>query len=86
MRAGKARMRSLRPNSFEARAQPRLIGQSSPRDRCQASCGDKAIFQRAGKVILALFSGYRHGVNLLVPERCARAALDFWHEVEATGA
>jgi pimeloyl-ACP methyl ester carboxylesterase len=33
---------------------------------------------------LALFSEYGHGINLLVPERCAQAALDFWHEVEAT--
>jgi pimeloyl-ACP methyl ester carboxylesterase len=33
---------------------------------------------------LELFGGYGHGVNLLQPERCARAALNFWHEVEAT--
>ena len=32
---------------------------------------------------LELFAGYGHGVNLLQPERCARAALDFWREVEA---
>ncbi len=32
---------------------------------------------------LELFAGYGHGVNLLQPERCARAALDFWHTVEA---
>ncbi|MBV8132387.1 MAG: alpha/beta hydrolase [Alphaproteobacteria bacterium] len=32
---------------------------------------------------LELFAGYGHGVNLLQPERCARAALDFWHGVEA---
>jgi 3-oxoadipate enol-lactonase len=25
-----------------------------------------------------MFAGYGHGVNLLQPERCARAALDFW--------
>jgi pimeloyl-ACP methyl ester carboxylesterase len=31
---------------------------------------------------LELFPGYGHGVNLLQPERCARAALDFWREVE----
>lgn len=29
--------------------------------------------------------GYGHGVNLLLPERCAPAALDFWREVEADG-
>ena len=32
---------------------------------------------------LELFTGYGHGVNLLQPERCARAALDFWRAVEA---
>jgi len=32
---------------------------------------------------LELFPGYGHGVNLLLPERCARAALDFWRGVEA---
>jgi 3-oxoadipate enol-lactonase len=31
---------------------------------------------------LELFAGYGHGVNLLQPERCARAALDFWRTVE----
>ncbi len=31
---------------------------------------------------LELFAGYGHGVNLLQPERCAGAALDFWREVE----
>jgi pimeloyl-ACP methyl ester carboxylesterase len=31
---------------------------------------------------LELFAGYGHGVNLLQPERCARAALDFWRNVE----
>jgi pimeloyl-ACP methyl ester carboxylesterase len=33
---------------------------------------------------LELFAGYGHGINLLQPERCARAALDFWREVEAS--
>jgi 3-oxoadipate enol-lactonase len=28
------------------------------------------------------FAGYGHGVNLLQPERCARAALEFWRTVE----
>ena len=32
---------------------------------------------------LELFAGYGHGVNLLQPERCSRAALDFWRTVEA---
>ena len=33
---------------------------------------------------LELFAGYGHGINLLQPERCARAALDFWRKVEGT--
>jgi 3-oxoadipate enol-lactonase len=32
---------------------------------------------------LELFAGYGHGVNLLQPERCALAALDFWRTLEA---
>jgi len=31
---------------------------------------------------LELFAGYGHGVNLLQPERCARAAVEFWRSVE----
>jgi 3-oxoadipate enol-lactonase len=31
---------------------------------------------------LELFAGYGHGVNLLQPGRCARAALDFWRTLE----
>jgi pimeloyl-ACP methyl ester carboxylesterase len=31
---------------------------------------------------LELFAGYGHGVNLLQPERCARASLDFWRALE----
>lgn len=31
---------------------------------------------------LELFAGYGHGVNLLQPERCARAALAFWRSIE----
>ena len=27
---------------------------------------------------LRLFAGYGHGVNLLLPEQCAQAALAFW--------
>ena len=34
---------------------------------------------------LELFAGYGHGVNLLQPERCARAALEFWRNVEEEG-
>jgi 3-oxoadipate enol-lactonase len=32
---------------------------------------------------LELFAGYGHGVNLLQPERCAQAALNFWRTLEA---
>jgi pimeloyl-ACP methyl ester carboxylesterase len=35
---------------------------------------------------LELFEGYGHGVNLLQPERCARASLDFWRQVESAAA
>lgn len=35
---------------------------------------------------LELFAGYGHGVNLLQPERCARAALDFWGETDSATA
>ncbi|HJU19527.1 MAG TPA: alpha/beta hydrolase [Stellaceae bacterium] len=31
---------------------------------------------------LQLFAGYGHGINLLQPERCARAALDFWDSLD----
>jgi pimeloyl-ACP methyl ester carboxylesterase len=34
---------------------------------------------------LELFPGYGHGVNLLQPERCARAAIDFWRAVDGAG-
>jgi 3-oxoadipate enol-lactonase len=30
---------------------------------------------------IEMFAGYGHGVNLLQPERCARAALEFWQSV-----
>lgn len=31
---------------------------------------------------LELFAGYGHGINLIQPERCAQAALDFWRTIE----
>ncbi|MBV8738661.1 MAG: alpha/beta hydrolase [Alphaproteobacteria bacterium] len=51
-----------------------------------ASEQQKILADRLPNGRLALFSGYGHGINLLAPERCAHAALDFWHEVEATSA
>jgi 3-oxoadipate enol-lactonase len=35
---------------------------------------------------LQLFEGYGHGVNLLQPRRCARAALDFWRSIDERAA
>ena len=32
-----------------------------------------------------LFPGYGHSVNLLAPEECARAAMNFWDELAKTG-
>jgi pimeloyl-ACP methyl ester carboxylesterase len=31
---------------------------------------------------LELIEGCGHGVNLLQPERCAQASLDFWRAIE----
>jgi 3-oxoadipate enol-lactonase len=54
--------------------------------------GDKSPIAAAAQQVLAAamprgrlepFAGCGHGVNLIEPERCARAALDFWREVEA---
>ena len=53
--------------------------------------GDKSRIASEQQKILAqslpdgrveLFAGYGHGINLLQPERCARAALEFWRTVE----
>jgi pimeloyl-ACP methyl ester carboxylesterase len=48
-------------------------------DRSQISSAQQQFFADTlpnGR--LELFAGYGHGVNLLQPERCARAALTFW--------
>jgi 3-oxoadipate enol-lactonase len=48
-------------------------------DRSQISSAQQQFFSDTlpnGR--LELFAGYGHGVNLLQPERCARAALTFW--------
>jgi len=53
--------------------------------------GDKSPIASAQQQIFAetlpngrveLFAGYGHGVNLLQPERCARAAVKFWSSLE----
>jgi pimeloyl-ACP methyl ester carboxylesterase len=52
--------------------------------------GDKSQISSAQQQVFAdtlpdgrmeMFAGYGHGVNLLQPERCARAALEFWKSV-----
>ena len=48
-------------------------------DRSQISSDQQKVFADTlpnGR--LQLFSGYGHGINLVVPEQCARAALAFW--------
>src|ERR1700730_4356396 len=43
-----------------------------------ASAQQKALAETLPNGRVELFAGYGHGVNLLQPERCARAALEFW--------
>ena len=74
---------------FEAvDTQPLLAGVSVP---VLLLCGDRsriaaeqqrALTERLPRARLDLFEGYGHGVNLLAPERCARASLDFWRAIE----
>jgi pimeloyl-ACP methyl ester carboxylesterase len=47
-----------------------------------ASEQQRALVERLPRGRLELFAGYGHGVNLLQPERCARASLDFWRALE----
>jgi len=42
----------------------------------------RAFVERLPRGRLELFAGYGHGVNLLQPERCARASLDFWRTID----
>jgi pimeloyl-ACP methyl ester carboxylesterase len=55
-----------------------LCGDRSP----IAAAQQRALAERLPHARLELFEGYGHGVNLLVPERCARASLDFWRAIE----
>jgi 3-oxoadipate enol-lactonase len=51
-------------------------------DKSQISSGQIKVFADTlpnGRV--EMFAGYGHGVNLLQPEQCARAALEFWRSV-----
>ena len=68
--------------------QPLLAGISVP---TLLLCGDRsriaaeqqrALAARLPRARLELFEGYGHGVNLLQPERCAHASLDFWRAIE----
>src|SRR2546430_2021142 len=47
-----------------------------------ASEQQRALVARLPHGRLEVFEGYGHGVNLLQPERCARASLDFWRALE----
>jgi 3-oxoadipate enol-lactonase len=47
-----------------------------------ASEQQKILAERLLHGRLELFAGYGHGVNLLQPKRCARAALEFWRTVD----
>jgi len=47
-----------------------------------ASEQQRAFVDRLPHGRLELFAGCGHGVNLLQPERCARASLDFWRTID----
>jgi len=49
-----------------------------------ASEQQRAFVERLRHGRVELFEGVGHGVNLLQPERCARASLDFWRTIELT--
>jgi pimeloyl-ACP methyl ester carboxylesterase len=55
-----------------------LSGDKSP----IASAQQQALAEALPNGRVELFPGYGHGVNLLQPERCARAALEFWRGLE----
>ena len=51
-------------------------------DKSQISSDQQNVFaETLPNGHLQLFAGYRHGVNLLLPEQCARAALAFWESL-----
>jgi pimeloyl-ACP methyl ester carboxylesterase len=69
----------VRPLLAEIRAPVLLL--SGDKSRI-ASEQQKILAERLPHGRLELFAGYGHGVNLLQPERCARAALEFWRTAE----
>jgi pimeloyl-ACP methyl ester carboxylesterase len=54
-----------------------LSGDNSP----IASAQHQTLAETLPNGRVELFAGYGHGVNLLQPERCARAAVEFWRPV-----
>jgi len=54
-----------------------LSGNTSP----IASAQQQALVEALPNARLEVFTGYGHGVNLLLPEQCARATLDFWRSL-----
>jgi len=46
-----------------------------------ASAQQQALAEMLPNGRVELFAGYGHGVNLLQPERCARAAIEFWRSL-----
>jgi 3-oxoadipate enol-lactonase len=54
-----------------------LSGDNSP----IASAQQQALAETLPNGRVEMFAGYGHGVNLLQPERCSRAALEFWGSV-----
>lgn len=74
---------------FEAvDARPLLAGIGAPvlllsGDQSRIASEQQRLFvEQLPRGRLELFPGYGHGVNLLQPERCARASLDFWRAIE----
>lgn len=47
-----------------------------------AAAQQRGLAEKLPRARLELFEGYGHGVNLLQPERCAGASLDFWRAIE----
>src|SRR5262249_37847322 len=46
-----------------------------------ASAQQQALAEPLRSGRLEVFTGYGHGVNLLLPQQCARVALDFWRSL-----
>jgi pimeloyl-ACP methyl ester carboxylesterase len=55
-------------------------------DKSQISSEQQRLFaEKLPNGRLEVFAGYGHGVNLLLPERCAQAALAFWSSLASAG-